>query len=149
MDQKSMILGIIIGAAGMLVGIHLLWKLGFMLIHCILGILRRGADSADQIPASHSSMEGMVLPMVRKDFPDFDLPGLKQQAESYIKAAYADKENLRINTVSLRDYRKDSDSCRLLLEASLSWQEKKAVYKHLEISAKRAKDEHTWQLSGL
>ena len=75
----------------------------------------------------------MVLPQILKDFPDFNLENAKIQAESRIKARYGSCTDFRILQLVLKGYRKDSRKKTVVFEASLSWQEKKAAYRRVEV----------------
>ena len=133
MEKASLILGIVIGALLMYLLLHLLWHLGYYTFCAILSVLRRSENPSGNPVGRLSDLQEMVLPQILKDFPDFDLDSGKLRAESFLKSRYGSYSGFQVRQLVLKGYRKDSRKKTVVFEASLSWQEKKAAYRRVEV----------------
>ena len=133
MEKTTLILGILIGAAGMYFLIHLLWRLGYYLLCGIIGIVRHADGTSAPRSRTHSSMEAMELPQVLKEFPDFDLDPIKAQVREQLQRNYGTRPGFSVEEITLSDYRKQGSRRELILEASVTWQEKKPVTRRISV----------------
>ena len=133
MDKRTLIVGILLGALGMYILIHLLWHLGYYTIAAVFSSLSRIRTHPDAQPKTLSSVEKMVLPQVLREFPDLDLPGLKEEIQRAIARQYGSHDNFQIRSIMLNDCRKQDGKTVLIFEAPVCWQHKKPVSRLLRI----------------
>ena len=85
-------------------------------------------------PKSLPNLEGMVLPQVLRDYPDFDLAMAKNDVADHLKKIYGSRPEFQIHNVVLSEYRKSSHKRSLIFMAALCWKQEKILEKRMEIS---------------
>lgn len=132
MDKTTLVLGILLGAAGMYILIHLLWHFGYFALASVMGFLGGIRTDASPVPRSLDRMEAMILPRVLKDFPDFQPENEKDLVREHLKKEYAGHPEFQVEALGLTDYRPENSS--LIYQAAVSFQEKKLRRRRVRIT---------------
>ena len=72
-------------------------------------------------PRSLSGLEPTLLPLIRRDFPDFDPTQAKNRARDHLRKSLGKKRDLQIHNVVIHNYLHDSVERTLVYQAAVSW----------------------------
>ena len=78
-----------------------------------------GSLAEDPGPRSLNGCDSILLPKIRKDFPDFDENAVKEAARAHLAQALAGAEDLRIHNVVLSKYLSTPARKTIFLQAAL------------------------------
>lgn len=76
---------------------------------------------AQQTPKSLSGMDTIVLPRIKKDFPDFNVDVAKNHIRTELKKYLATKQSVRIHNVVIRDYKKHKYESVIVMQAAAEY----------------------------
>ena len=83
-------------------------------------LLREGGELAQEPgPRSLNGCDSILLPKIRKDFPDFDENAIKEAARTHLAQALAGAEGLRIHNVVFSRYLSTPARKTIFLQAAL------------------------------
>ncbi len=79
---------------------------------------------AQQTPRSLAGMDSVYLPMIMKDFPEFNIDVAKNHIRQELKKYLASKQSVKIHNVVIRNYRKHKLESVIVMQASAEYIEK-------------------------
>jgi len=79
--------------------------------------------SEPEHPRLISNMNRIYLPMILKDFPDFDWDEIRKMLETQIKKEFSDRENFAIDETVVSRYEKTGNKRLIKCESSASFDE--------------------------
>lgn len=94
-------------------------------------------------PKSVSGMTSLYLPQLQKDFPELNWVEFQELAKSHIKRHLEEmgRTNVRFHQTVLRDYRKASGTCYVVLQSSVeSMQEEKKIQSRFNVTMAYVQD---------
>ena len=80
-------------------------------------------EAEPEHPRLISTMNRIYLPMIEKDFPDFDWDEIRKMPEDAIRDEYKDKENFEIEETVISRYEKSGQRFTISCESSASYLE--------------------------
>lgn len=78
---------------------------------------------AQQTPKSLSGMDSIILPRIKKDFPEFNVDVAKQDVRRELKNYLKNKQSVKIHNVVIRDYKKHQFESVIVMQASAEYME--------------------------
>lgn len=89
----------------------------------ILDALADLEQQTNQTPRSLSGCDRLLLPQIRKDFPDFDEHLMKTYARDLLRKRFGDKDAFTIHNIVIARYLPSALSKTIILQAALSYAE--------------------------
>lgn len=87
----------------------------------ILDGLQATDIEVQQTPKSLSGMDSTYLPMIRKDFPEFNVDVAKNHIKQELKKYLKDKQSVKIHNVVIRNYKKHEFESVIVMQASAEY----------------------------
>lgn len=97
-------------------------KMAFGTENIIEGFGKAEIDS-QQTPKSLSGMDSIILPRIKKDFPDFNVDVAKSDVRRELKNYLRNKQSVKIHNVVIRDYKKHNFESVIIMQASAEYVE--------------------------
>lgn len=88
---------------------------------------------ADPPPRTVSGIESIVMPDIRRDFPEFDIQLAKDRARQYLRSQLGSKKGLQIHNLVLHRYVDESIQKTIIFQAAVSWREDRLIQKRYDI----------------
>lgn len=79
---------------------------------------------AQQTPKSLAGMDSIILPRIKKDFPEFNVDVAKQDVRHELKNYLKNKRSVKIHNVVIRDYKKHKFESVIVMQAAAEYIEK-------------------------
>ncbi len=79
---------------------------------------------SQQTPKSLSGMDSIILPRIKKDFPEFNVDVAKQDVRRELKNHLKNKQSVKIHNVVIKDYKKHDFESVIVMQASAEYLEK-------------------------
>ena len=95
-------------------------KMAFGTENIIEGFQKAELD-AQQTPKSLSGMDSIILPRIKKDFPDFNVDVAKSDVRRELKNYLRNKQSVKIHNVVIRDYKKHKFESVIIMQASAEY----------------------------
>lgn len=89
----------------------------------ILKALQEIDTTADDTPRSLNGCDSLLLPQIKKDFPDFDETLVKTYARDALREKFGAKSGFQIYKVVIARYERSAAQKTVVLQAALSYQE--------------------------
>ncbi len=83
--------------------------------------LQRTELEAQQTPKSLSGMDSTYLPMIKKDFPEFNVDVAKNHVRQELKKYLKNKQSVKIHNVVIRNYKKHEFESVIVMQASAEY----------------------------
>lgn len=131
------IIGIIVFAVVILVVIRLLYRIGSSisnLYHVLYRVLSQ-AEETEPEPRSLNGYEPTLLPLIRKDFPDFDPVLAKKEVREYIEKKLKHKKQLTVHKVVIAQYLSEGLQKTITYQAAVSFRTGKLNQKRYEVQS--------------
>ena len=127
MDNVYLIIGIITAALLVLVVIRGLWRIGSSL-QSLVRLFHQAFKEAPQQaqPRSLSGYEPTLIPLIRRDFPDFDPQISKNKVRDYLREQFREHKDLKIHNVVISQYLTDSLQRTIVFQAAVGWRDSAA-----------------------
>ena len=90
-------------------------------------------ECKDPPPRSLGGCESIMMPEIRKDFPDFDPTLAKNKAREYLQRKLQMHKGLQIHNVVLHRYLDESLQKTVVFQAAVSWNGKPRVQKRYDV----------------
>lgn len=87
------------------------------------GSLTALSSLSEEGPRSLSACDSLLLPKIRKDFPDFDEQAIKDAAVQALTDKWGTKPGFQVYNVVISGYHANSVRKTVVLQAALSWRE--------------------------
>lgn len=118
------VLGVLVflGFGVLVVGV--IYRIGSILKNLLFTLLQvSSAVQEEPGPRSLNGFEPTLLPLIRRDFPDFDAPLAKNKVRDYLREYFQGRKHLVIHNVVIAQYLSDGLQKTIVFQAALSWQE--------------------------
>ena len=92
-------------------------------------------EAEPEHPRLISNMNRIYLPMIEKDFPDFDWDEIRRMLESEIKDNYADRKGFDIDETVISRYEKSGQKRLISCESAASYTEEDGSTKYICIQS--------------
>ena len=76
---------------------------------------------SQQTPKSLSGMDSILLPKIKKDFPEFNVDVAKNDVRQELKKYLKNKQSVKIHNVVIRDYKKHKFESVIVMQASAEY----------------------------
>ena len=84
-------------------------------------ILSQAEDLTDQSPRSLNSCDGLLLPQILRDFPDFDENLAKTYVRSYLNKQLGGHEGFTVHNIAMARYLSSGAQKTIIYQAAVSW----------------------------
>lgn len=90
--------------------------------------LRQGLMEADlqvrETPKSLAGMDSILLPKIKKDFPDFNIDVAESHIRKELKNYLKDKSSVKVHNIVIHDYKKHTYESVIVMQAAVEYIEK-------------------------